>query len=115
MLKVTGEGLPTGGERSFGELAGQLVDDAKAYARAEADLAKAIAADKANRLKVGAILLVVAAFVAMGALNALCIGIFALIATFLGPLLGGIVSFLLIGAVAGLLAWAGATKLRDAL
>ncbi len=115
MLKPAGEGPSPGGDRSLGELANQLVDDAKAYARAELDLAKAVAADKARRLKVGVVLLVVAAFVAMGALNALCVGIFALLAMFLGPLLGGIVAFILIGAVAGLLAWAGATKLRDAL
>jgi hypothetical protein len=115
MLKVTGDGPPPGGKRSFGDLASQLVDDAKAYAQAEVDLAKAKAADKVNRLKVGTILLIAAAFVAMGALNALCFGIFVLLATFLGPLLGGIVSFLLIGAVAGVLAWFGATKLRDAL
>lgn len=101
-------------ERSIGDSAGDLVDDAKAYARAEIDLAKAIAADKAQSLKIGAILLVVALVVAFGAITALSVGIFALIATFLGPLLGGIVAFLLIGAVAGLLAWAGIAKIRDA-
>lgn len=115
MLKPAGEHSPAGGERSFGELATQIVDDAKAYAQAEVDLAKAKAADKVRRLKVGAALLVVALFVAMGALNALCIAIFALLAQPLGPLLGGIVAFLLIGTVAGLLAWLGASKLKDAL
>jgi hypothetical protein len=102
-------------ERPIGDIVGDLVDDAKAYARAEFDLAKAIAADKAQGLKVGAILLVVALVVAFGAITALSVGIFALLATFLGPLLGGIVAFILIGAVAGLLAWAGIAKIRDSL
>ncbi len=101
-------------ERPIGEIVSDLVDDAKAYAQAELDLAKAIAADKARRIKVGAILLVVALVVAFGAVTAISVAIFALLATFLGPLLGGIVAFLLIGAVAGLLAWTGIAKVRDA-
>jgi len=101
-------------QRSIGDIVGDLVNDAKAYGQAEVDLAKAIVVDKAQGLKVGAILLVVALVVAFGAITALSVGIFALIATFLGPLLGGIVAFLLIGAVAGLLAWAGIAKIRDA-
>jgi hypothetical protein len=32
-----------------------------------------------------------------------------------GPLLGGVVAFILIGAVAGLLGWLGAQKIRAAL
>jgi hypothetical protein len=102
-------------DRGIGEIVSDLIDDAKAYARAEADLAKAIAADKAQGLKVGAILLAAALVVAFGAITALSVGIFALLATFLGPLLGGVVAFLLIGAVAGLLAWAGIAKIRESL
>lgn len=105
----------SGDDRGIGEIVSDLIDDAKAYARAEADLAKAIAADKAQGLKIGAILLVVALVVAFGAVTALSVGIFALLATFLGPLLGGIVAFVLIGAVAGLLAWAGIAKIRESL
>lgn len=102
-------------DRAIGDIVSDLVDDAKAYAQAEIDLAKAIAADKARGLKIGAILLSVALVVAFGAITALSVGIFALLATFLGPLLGGIVAFMLIGAVAGLLAWSGIAKVRDAL
>ena len=113
MLKPA-EPAPPEDERPIGEIVSDLVDDAKAYAQAEFDLAKAIAADKARRIKVGAILLVVALVVAFGAVTAISVAIFALLATFLGPLLGGIVAFLLIGAVAGLLAWTGIAKVRDA-
>ena len=116
MLKApeptTAPGQP---EPSIGDLASQLVDDAKAYARAEADLAKAIAREKANAAKTPLILLVLALFVAMAALNALAVGIFAALATLMGPLLAGIAAFVLIGAAAGILAWAGYSKLRSAL
>jgi hypothetical protein len=113
MLKPA-EPAPGENERAIGDIVSDLVDDAKAYAQAELDVAKAIAADKARRLRVGAVLLVAALVVAFGAVTALSVGIFALLATFLGPLLGGIVAFLLIGAAAGLLAWAGVTRVRDA-
>lgn len=112
MLKPA-EPAPPETERPIGEIVSDLVDDAKAYAQAELDLAKAIAADKARGLKVGAILLVAALVVAFGAVTALSVGIFALLAGFLGPLLGGIVAFILIGAAAGGLAWAGIAKIRD--
>lgn len=113
MLKPA-DPAPGEDERPLGEIVSGLVDDAKAYAQAELDLVKAIAADKARRIKVGAILLALALVVAFGAVTALSIGIFALLATFLGPLLGGIVAFLVIGAVAGLLAWTGVARVRDA-
>lgn len=112
MLKPA-DPAPPDNERAIGDIVSDLVDDAKAYAQAELDLAKAIAADKARGLKIGAILLVAALVVAFGAITALSVGMFALLATFLGPLLGGIVAFLLIGAVAGLLAWAGIARVRD--
>jgi hypothetical protein len=112
MLKPA-EPAPPDNERAIGDIVSDLVDDAKAYAQAELDLAKAIAADKGRGLKVGAALLAIAALVAFGAITALSVGIFALLASFLGPLLGGIVAFLLIGAVAGILAWAGIAKVRE--
>jgi hypothetical protein len=115
MLKPPGEQPSADGDRSFGELATQLLDDAKTYARAEIDLAKAIAADKSKSLRIAAILLLVAACVAIGALNALCVAIFVLLATLIGPLLGGIAAFVLIGIVAGIFGWFGWKKLRESL
>ena len=109
---TTAPGQP---EPSIGDLASGLVDDAKAYARAEADVAKAIAREKADAVKTPLILLVVALFVGMAALNALAVGVFAALATLMGPLLAAIAAFVLIGAVAGILAWLGYSKLRSAL
>ena len=102
-------------ESSIGDIASQLVDDAKAYAKAEVGVAKAIAGEKANAVKTPLILLVGALFVAMGALNALCIAIFVALAALMGPVLAGIIAFLLIGAVAAAMAWIGYSRLRDAL
>ena len=115
MLKPVGDGPPTGGERSFGELASQLVDDAKSYARAEVDLAKAIAAEKSRSARTAAIFFGAALLVAIGAMTALSVAIVAGLAALMGPVLAGIVAFVLIGAVAGLLAWAGAARIKDML
>ena len=115
MLKPSADGPGGGGDRSFGELATQLVDDAKTYAQAEVDLAKAIAADKARGFRAGAILLVAAAFLAMAAINALAVAIALALATLVGPLVGGLLAFLLVAGTAGLLGWLGAKKLQDAL
>lgn len=111
MLKATGP-IPPGGERPIGEIVGDLVDEGKAYARAEFDLAKAVAAAKANSLKVPLILLAAALLVGMAALNALAVAIFIVLAMAMKPILAGLLAFLLIAGVAGLLAWLGVRKLK---
>jgi len=115
MLKPPDRPVEDGADRDFGDLVHQLIEDAKGYARAEVDLAKAIASDKAKGLRTSAVLLILALFVATGALNALCIGILLGFDTLMSPVLAGICAFLLIGAVAGLLAWIGIKKLGDSL
>lgn len=115
MLKATGEGPHSGGERSFGELASQLVDDAKAYARAEVDLVKAVASDKTRSIKLAAIYFGAALLVAISAMAALAVAIVVGLASLMSPVLAGLVAFVLIAAVAALLAWAGAARLKDAL
>jgi hypothetical protein len=116
MLKTPNQPPPPGSdESSIGDLASKLVDDAKTYARAEVGVAKAIASEKADAVKVPSILIVASVFVAMGALNALCVAIVIALATVMGPLVAGIVAFLLIGGVAGIMAWIGYSRLKDAL
>ena len=112
MLKPT-DPPPSGDERPIGEIVSDIVDDGKAYARAELGVAKAIAAAKARALKAPLILLTAAVFVGMAALNALAVAIFVALAMVMSTLLAGILAFLLIGAVAGLLGWLGLNKLRD--
>lgn len=106
---------PPGGERPIGDIFSDIVDDGKAYARAELNLAKAVAAAKASAFKVPAILLVAATFVAMAALNALAVAIFVLLAMVMNDVLAAILAFLLIGGVAALLGWLGVKKLRGLL
>ena len=115
MLKPGGDLPPSGAERSFGALASQLIDDAKAYAWAEVDLAKAIAAEKGKSAAVAGALFAGALLLAIGATSALCVAIFVAIAYHLGPLLGGLITFVLVGAIAAGLGWLGWAKLRDAL
>lgn len=114
MLKPADPQPPTS-ERPIGDIVSDLVDDGKAYARAELSLAKAMAAAKASAFKAPAILLVAATFVGMAALNALAVAIFVLLAMVMSPLLAGVLAFLLIGGIAALLGWLGVRKLRSVL
>lgn len=115
MLKPSSEHDPTAGDsdRPVGELVHELIEDGKAYARAELEHAKAIAASKANALKLPAILFAVAFLFALAAFIALVVGIANGLATLIGPLAGGIVACVLFAAVAGGLGWYGAKRLRE--
>ncbi|MGE5152232.1 MAG: phage holin family protein [Rhodospirillaceae bacterium] len=102
-------------ERPIGELVHELVEEGKAYAYAELDLAKAIAAAKARALAMPAALFGVAFILALAAVTALAVGVVIALAKFLGPLLAGIVGLLIFAAIAGGLAWLGVERARRAL
>jgi hypothetical protein len=102
-------------ERPVGELVHELVEEGKAYARAEVDLAKAIATAKAKALAVPAGLLVAALFIGMAALNALAFGVVLALAKFVGPLAAGVLGLLIFAAIAGGLAWYAIGLVRRAL
>ena len=102
-------------DRPVGELVNELIEDGKAYARAEVGLAKAIATAKVNALKVPAILFGAAFLVLQAAVVVLAVGVALGLAPLIGPLGGAIAAFLLFGALAGGLAWLGVTKLREKL
>jgi hypothetical protein len=109
------DGAPGDSDRPVGELVHELIEDGKAYARAELEVAKTIATTKVNALKTPAILFAVAFLFALAAFVALVVGIANGLATLIGPLAGGIVACLLFGAVAGGLGWYGAKRLREGL
>jgi len=92
-------------ERPIGEIVHQLVEDGKAYAKAEIAVAKAIAADKGKALGIPAAMLGGALLFAQAAITilalALCIGLARLV----GPLAGALLSFAVFAAIAGALAW----------
>ena len=98
-------------ERSIGELFGQLSDDARAYAAAEAKLYQGIARRRIGRARNGAIALVVAALLANAALSVLLIGLALELARFVGPALGGLIVTAVVLGIAFLLVRYGASKL----
>lgn len=102
-------------ERPIGELVHELVEEGKSYARAEIDLAKAIAAAKARALAWPAGLFFAAMLVAQSAVTVLAVGIFAALYWTFGAVLAGLVAFLLFAALAGALAWYALQRLRRAL
>ena len=114
MLKPV-EPSPPPPERPIGELVHELVEEGKAYAQAELDLAKAIATAKAKALALPAALFAVAFIVALAAVTALAVGVVIALAKFLGPLLAGVAGLLIFGGLAAGLAWWGAEKARRAL
>jgi hypothetical protein len=111
MLKPADPGPPPP-ERPVGELVHELIEDGKAYARAEVGLAKAIASAKAKAVVLPAGLFAAALFIAMAALNALAVGVVIALAKFLGPLLAGLAGLLIFAGIAGGLAWYGYQRLR---
>jgi hypothetical protein len=116
MLKPAEERMPEpGDERPVGEIVSELIEDGKAYARAELEHAKAIATAKANAFKLPAILFGAALVLALAAVSALAWGVAAALATLIGPLAGGVAAFLLFAGLAGGLGWYGARRLRDEL
>ena len=111
MLKPADPG-PLPPERPIGELVHELIETGKAYARAEIGLAKAIASAKGKALAVPAAMFGVAFICALAAITALAVGVVLALETFIGPLAAGFVGMLIFAAVAGLLGWAGYSRLR---
>ena len=102
-------------ERPVGELVHQLLEEGKAYARAEIGLVKAIAAAKGKALALPAALFGAAFIVALAGITALAVGVVLALAKFLGPLLAGIVGLVIFAAIAGGLAWYGAQRVKQVL
>ena len=95
------------GEKPIGELFGQLIDEGKAYARAELGLAKATAEAKADAAKKPALLGAAALLFVIAGVVVLCMTMALALATLVGPLAGGLIASLVTFAIAyGLFLWA---------
>ena len=92
-------------ERPSGETVARLIDEGKAYARAEIDLARARLDVKMVRIRAVALLGALAVLFGIGALVALAMTAVLTLADLLGPLGGGLVATALIAAIAGGLAY----------
>ena len=105
----------TPAEPTVGELVHQLVEDGKAYARAELEVAKEIASAKADAVKLPAILFGAALLFLIAAVTVLAFAAFQALSFALGVFLGGLITFLLFAGIAGGLAWFGVKKLQEDL
>lgn len=100
-----------GAGESFGSLFARLVDDAKAFVRAELVLYRANLSSRLGEAKIAAIMLIGAFFLAQSAIVALLVGLIIGLSPHLGPIgatavvaLGGI-------AVAAALGWSAIGKI----
>ena len=84
-------------EPTIGELFGRLSEEGKAFARAEANLYRAIAMRRVGLAKNGAIALVAALFLVNAALVAFMVGLALQLAKWVGPALGGLILFVIVG------------------
>lgn len=94
-------------EKPIGELFSQLIDESKAYAKAELGLAKATAEAKAEAAKKPILLGAASLVLAFAGVIVLCMTLALALATLVGPLAGGLIAALVIFAIAyGLFLWA---------
>lgn len=95
---------PGGEDESVGELVQRLIDEGKAYAAAEFELAKLRIQGKAAGYRRAAALAVVAVLFAFGGVVALCLMLVLTLSALLGPFAGGLIASLMILATAAGLA-----------
>ncbi|MFD1787202.1 phage holin family protein [Sphingomonas floccifaciens] len=109
-------GLPDEAEvgTGIGDAIGQVAEDAKAYALAQVDVAKAVAAARFRAAKAGLILGVTAVLLAGSALTALLVGLIIALSTLTGPLLATAIVVVVVLAIAGILGARAASSLSRA-
>jgi hypothetical protein len=112
MLKPPDPGEGPHEERPVGELVNQLVEDGKAYARAELSVAKAIANAKAKALVLPAGLFGAAFLLAQAAITVLAVGLFVALWSVMPALLAGLIAFLVFAGIAGGLGWYAIERLK---
>ena len=98
-------------EKPIGELFGRLIDEGKAYAKAEIGLVRAQAEVKADSFKLPALLGAAALLFLVAAVVVLVMTIANALATLIGPLAGGLAATLVALGVAGGLALLAKRKL----
>jgi hypothetical protein len=101
-------------EDGIGTLIGRLVEDAKAFARAEIAVYRAQAMKLVADYRTAAVLCVVALVLAHAAAIALLVGIILCIAAALGPIWATVITIGGTLVVAGLLVWIALSMIRAA-
>ena len=87
-------------EKPIGELFGQLIDEGKAYAKAEFGLARANAEAKADAAKKPALYGAASLLFLIAGVVVLCMTLALALATLVGPLAGGLIASLITFAIA---------------
>ena len=82
-------------EKPIGELFGQLIDEGKAYAKAEFGLARASAETKAEAAKKPALYGAASLLFVIAGVVVLCMTMALALATLVGPLAGGLIASLI--------------------
>jgi hypothetical protein len=108
MLKRTEaiDGEPEG----VGDLFHRLVEDGKAYARAEVNYYKTVGTERASALKMPVILGLVAILFAHAAFLALCATLFVGLASLMSDTLAGVLTVVILAAVGGILGYLAYSK-----
>lgn len=102
----------SGPDRPVGEIVHQLVEDGKAYARAELGYAQAMASEKGRALAMPAILLGAAFLFIQAAVTVLAVGVFLGLLPLMGPVIAALLAFLIFAAIAGGLGWFAVQKVK---
>jgi hypothetical protein len=87
-------------ERPIAEMFGRILDDGKAYAKAEANLARVKVEAEVDRFRRPALFAGIAAAFALAGIIALIVTLVLAFASWLGPLLGGLIATAIAFAVA---------------
>lgn len=95
-----GQGGDDAEEKPIGELFEQLIDEGKAYAKAELGLVKATAEAKVEGARKPALLGAAAALFLIAGVVVLCMTVALALATLVGPLAGGLIAAMLSLAIA---------------
>jgi hypothetical protein len=104
---------PEGEEpESLRELAGRVIDNTKAYVRAEVTLVKQTAVTKASQAAVPAALVVVAVLLLQAAITVLAAALGLFFARWLGSAGGLAVAALVVLAISGLLVWIAVNRIK---
>jgi hypothetical protein len=98
-------------DSSIGDLFHKLVDDGRAFARAEANLYKQIALYRAGKARSGIIALVAGGLLAFAGLIAALVGLVMGLADLVGPVAGGLIVLAVTGVIAFILFRYGAGRM----
>ena len=112
-MAAPAESEPPEEGKPIGELVSQLVEDGKAYAKAELNVGKAIVEAKVDGVKVPALLGLFAFLFLQAAVVMLGMMLYATVVARLGPFLGGFVVFVILLGVAGGLGWYAAKRIKE--